>query len=334
MVKTVGMIGVGQMGRGMVRNLVQKGFEVRAYDVSEQALATARSMGALPTRSPSEAAAGSDAVVLSLPAPEVVREIVLGDEGVLQTLEAGSVIVDTSTIDPDTARQLAAQAAERHVAYLDAPVSGGPPGAEAGTLTIMVGGDRAAFEYVEPVLRAMGTDIYHVGDSGNGQAAKLCHNMVVSVTTVILAEALLTGSKAGIDPALLAEIMSRGVARSGTLELFGRNLTRGTYDDLIVRLAIMEKDLHLFLKLAESLDVPTLLPQPAHQLYRAARLNGKGDLDQTVVCQVLEAMAAWRIAGGRTSDAAGGPASDGARNPSPGASGGPASAGTGSPTGR
>lgn len=297
MVKTVGVIGAGQMGRGMIKNLVQKGFDVRAYDVSDEALAGARTMGALPTRSPSEAAEGADAVVLSLPAPEAVRDVVVGADGVLGALQAGSVIVDTSTIDPATARELAAQAAERDVAFLDAPVSGGPPGAEAGTLAIMVGGDRTAFEHVQPVLQAMGTHIYYVGDSGSGQTAKLCHNMVVSVTTVMLAEALLTGAKAGIDPKLLADIMSHGVARSGTLELFGPNLTRGTYGDVIARLTIMEKDLHLFLKLAEDLDVPTFLPQAAHQLYRAARLNGKGHLDQTVVCQVLEDLAAWRIAG-------------------------------------
>jgi len=314
------------MGRGIIKNLVQKGFAVRVYDTSERALAAARDMGALPTPSPAEAAAGAEAVVLSLPAPEVVREVVLGDEGVLGTLKAGAVIVDTSTIDPATARDLAARAAQRDVAFLDAPVSGGPPGAEAGTLAIMVGGDRAAFDYVQPVLQAIGTSIYYVGASGSGQTAKLCHNMVVSVTTVILAEALLTGSKAGIDPKLLADIMAHGVARSGTLELFGPNLTRGSYTDLIVRLTIMEKDLHLFLQLAESLDQPTFLPQAAHQFYRAARLQGKGDLDQTAVCQVLEELAAWRIAGGPSTEAAGGPS----RNSSSQAADGAGPAGTGS----
>lgn len=304
-VKSVGVIGAGTMGRGMIKNLVQKGFTVWAYDISEEAMARADRLGALRAGSPAEAAAAAEVVVTSLTTPEVVREVVLADDGVLAALRAGGVIVDTSTIDPVTTRELAARAAERNTAFLDAPVSGGPAGADAGTLTIMVGGDRAAFDYAQPVLQAIGANIHHVGDSGSGQVAKLCHNMVVAVTTVVLGEVFLTGVKAGMDAATLAGIIAQGVGRSGTLEMFGPNIIHGTYSDALFRLSLMEKDARLFLRTAESLDVPTLLSQTAYQLYRAAKLNGKGSLDHTAVCQLLEELAACPIVKGPSPGAAG-----------------------------
>lgn len=296
--KKVGFIGVGAMGRGMVKNLLKAGYSVTAFDLSDAALKAVAELGARTASSPPDAAKGSDIVFTSLPTPTAVRSVVLGTEGILGSMEPGTYIVDMSTIDPHTVREITAQARARGVEFLDAPVSGGPGGAGEGTLAIMVGGYKDAFDQVRPVLEAMGKNIFYIGESGTAQVIKLAHNMIVAANAVALGEAFLAGVKSGLPAKTVAEVISKSVGRSGVLEIFGPKILNNDYDKPLFALKLMHKDLGLYLKMAEELRLPAVLGSLIYQLYTAAQAGGRGDKDHTAVCQVLEEMAGSTIARG------------------------------------
>jgi 3-hydroxyisobutyrate dehydrogenase len=284
----VGMVGLGIMGSRMCANLVKAGFDVQAFDVDAGALARARESGATASPDLRALAACSEVVVLSLPDAGPLRAVCAGDAGLIAHLPKGAVVCDTSTVDPASAREMAALAEAAGASFLDCPVSGGPPGAQAATLTIMVGGKADALERARPVLAAIGKKIVHCGESGSGQAAKLVNQALVAAHTVAAMEALLVGRKAGLSLDTMYSILQTSSGRSWMLENhLSAHALAGNYEPGFA-LDLMFKDLRLFVETATQLQSPALIGAAALQIYNAARAAGDGKLDQTVVARELE----------------------------------------------
>ena len=213
----IGFIGLGNMGGPMAANLVAAGHAVSAFDISQAALDAARDAGAAAAASVGEAAAGREVVITMLPAGAHVAEVYQGDGGVLSVAAEGAVFIDSSTIDVDTARAVAAAAAEGGWPLLDAPVSGGVAGAAAGTLTFMVGGDAEAVERARPVLGDMGKAVVHAGASGAGQTAKICNNLILAVSMIGVCEAFAMADRLGLERQTLFDIVSKATGQCWAL---------------------------------------------------------------------------------------------------------------------
>lgn len=295
--ETIGVIGAGAMGKGMIGSLLQKGYDVCVYDPCPQARQWAVDAGAQAADSPQEVGSRTRVVFTSLPGPRVVEDVLIGEAGLFQTLAPGSFVFDTSTIDPATARWLHKRGAEKGISLFDCPVSGGPAGSAAGTLTIMVGGDEAKLPQIMPYLQAIGKEIFYLGESGAGQVAKLCHNAVVATITAVVGEVFAVGAKAGVDPRKLAAVMDKGSAHNRVLSVFGPNILNGTYDNTIFSLNHMDKDLQLYLSAAREQQVPVLLGATTGQMYEAAKAQGKGSWDSSAVCTITEQLGDVQIAG-------------------------------------
>jgi 3-hydroxyisobutyrate dehydrogenase len=205
----IGFIGLGNMGLPMAQNLIKAGHPVCGYDVNGAALDKFAAVGGIAVRSLDVASMGVDLVITMLPAREQVREVYLGQGGVLASAAAGTLLIDCSTVDVETARAVAAAARVNELDMLDAPVSGGVAGAQAGTLTFMVGGGERGFERAKPVLEAMGKSIVLAGSAGSGQAAKICNNMILGISMIAVCEAFVLADKLGLDPRKLFEISSQ-----------------------------------------------------------------------------------------------------------------------------
>ncbi len=245
---TVGVIGLGAMGGAMVGRLLDQGVVPAVWDPHPEALAQAMAAGARAVPTPAE-----PVVVLSLPHDGAVTEALAG---LWPALPEGAVIVDTSTISPIAARGFAAEAGSRGFAYLDAPVSGGPAGAAAGSLTMMIGGDAAALERARPVLAMLTGRVVHVGPSGAGQVAKLVNNLLVATHLVCAAEALRLGARAGLEPAALLPVLNAATGRSAATEInWPRWIASGTFDSGFSA-GLMRKDARLALELAEAVGAP------------------------------------------------------------------------------
>ncbi|MFC0339157.1 3-hydroxyisobutyrate dehydrogenase [Paracoccus niistensis] len=213
----IGFIGLGTMGAPMARNLLSAGHELRVFDVSAEACAMLASEGATATENAIEAAEGAEFAITMLPNDTIVSGVMLGEEGLIEQLSARPLLIDCSTISPDTTRRIAHAAADKGFGIIDAPVSGGPTGAAEGTLSFMVGGSETDFARAEPVLKNMGRLIVHAGDNGAGQVAKLCNNMTAAVVMAATAEALALGISQGLDPEKLSSIMANSSAGSFVL---------------------------------------------------------------------------------------------------------------------
>jgi 3-hydroxyisobutyrate dehydrogenase len=205
----IGFIGLGNMGLPMAQNLLKAGHAVIGFDVNRAQVDALAAAGGTAAANIKGAAADVDIVLTMLPAGQQVREVYLGGEGVVAAAKSGTLLIDSSTIDVTTARLVAAAAAQRGLAMLDAPVSGGVAGAQAATLTFMVGGSDAAFARAEPVLARMGKTIVHAGGSGNGQAAKICNNMMLGISMIAVSEAFVLAEKLGLDARKLFDISSK-----------------------------------------------------------------------------------------------------------------------------
>ncbi|MFP4263930.1 MAG: 3-hydroxyisobutyrate dehydrogenase, partial [Halomonas sp.] len=219
----IAFIGLGNMGAPMASNLVKAGHDVTVFDLVEDAMQALEGEGARRADSAEGAAQGAEVVISMLPAGVHVKGLYLGRDGapgLLEALDARPLIIDASTISPEDARTVAAGATERGLTWLDAPVSGGVGGAKAGTLTFIVGGEAAGFEQAKPVLEAMGKNIFHAGDSGAGQVAKICNNMLLGILMSGTAEALALGVKNGMDPAVLSEIMKQSSGGNWALNVY------------------------------------------------------------------------------------------------------------------
>jgi 3-hydroxyisobutyrate dehydrogenase-like beta-hydroxyacid dehydrogenase len=255
----VGFIGLGRMGNNMVRNLAQKGHQVTIYDIRSDVVAQlSEELNVTAAKSIAEAVQGAEVVGTSLPGPKEVEPVALGPGGLLESMAPGTVYVDLSTNSPTLMRKVAAELAKKGIDMLDAPVSGGVTGAEQGTLSIMVGGDKAVFERVKPFLASIGSEdkIYHCGDIGAGDVCKLCNNLAGIAVPVISAEVLTLGVKAGVDLKTLVEVIgvSTGSNRwiTGT---FPRTVFRRQFEPAFFSAALSSKDTHLALDLAKEVGI-------------------------------------------------------------------------------
>lgn len=297
---TVGYIGLGLMGAPMARNLMSAGHTLIVHNRSREIVQALADEGATPAHSPREVAEQSAFVFTNLPDSPDVEAVVLGDEGIIAGAHEGLIYIDNSTIKPETARHIADKLAEVGVLALDAPVSGGDIGAQAGTLTIMVGGDPIAFEKTLPLFEAMGKTITHIGESGAGQIAKAANQIIVAGTMTAMAEALVLAQKCGVDPQRVVQAISRGAAQCWALDnkpqkLFKRDLAPG------FKAHMQAKDLKIVIDTGKTYGVP--LPQTAvsQQLYEAMLAMGNADLDNSAIITVLEALAGVTIGEDSTS---------------------------------
>lgn len=289
----IGFIGLGNMGLPMAKNLIAAGHELTAFDLAEAAVATARESGAEIAGSAADAARGVEAVITMLPAGKHVTAVYLGPDGVIAAADPGTLLIDCSTIDVETARKVAAEAAGAGFDMLDAPVSGGVIGAEAGTLAFMVGGPDAAFERARPVLDVMGANVIHAGGPGNGEAAKICNNMLLAISMIGVSEAFVLARRLGVDDRTLFEISSKSSGRCWSLDTYcpvpgpvpaspaNRDYAPG------FTTAMMLKDLNLARQAAEENGAETPLGAHAAVLYAAMDEAGHGGLDFSGIFKML-----------------------------------------------
>lgn len=272
---SVGFLGLGVMGREMARNLAVAGFAVKAYDVVPAAIEAMAGTGVTPAVTIAEATTDADIVISMLPDTPQVEDVVRGKGGLLSNPPRGGLYVDMSTIAPEATRILAADLLKAGVRMLDAPVSGGPVGARDATLTIMVGGEAAAFERARPFLQGMGTTINHVGASGAGQTVKLCNQLICGINLQAICEAFALGRACDIDLVQMRKVLMGGSASSWMLEKLGEAMIEGD-TSAGFRIDLMMKDLRLVLGEAQQ----NLVPLPATGLvasqYIAAQAHGEG----------------------------------------------------------
>ena len=275
MALTVGYIGLGYMGKPMARNLLKAGFPLTVHNRSQGAVRELVAEGATPADSPKALAERVDVVFSCLPGPADVEKVYLGENGVLAGARPGSVLVDMSTIDPETHQRVAALAAQKGAGYLDAPVSGGTTGARDGTLTIMVGGSAETLEKVMPALRAMGQRIYHIGPTGTGAVVKLVNNMMSAINAIGAVEGLVLGTKFGIDPEVLVEVCGNSSAGSRTLTGTAQAVLKRDFEPGFM-IDLMHKDVNLAVELGKHLKVRTLAAALAQQVLQEAQAAGLG----------------------------------------------------------
>ncbi len=284
----LGFIGTGNMGRHMAGHLLATGYRLTVNDARREAAAGLERGGAGWAESAAELAEASDIVFTSLPGPPDVDAVSLGESGVLAHLPDGGILVDLSTNSPTAIRKLAAAGAERGIAVLDAPVSGGVFGAESGRLAVMVGGDRAAFDRCKPMLDAIGDHVVYCGASGTGSATKLVNNMISLSLNMLLGEALALGVKAGVDLGTLVDVVQ---SSSGATWKLGNNypkfLFKGNFEPGFA-LDLGAKDLRLGTSLAKELGMPLDLANLVEQRFVEAQARGWGRLHADVVVKLIE----------------------------------------------
>ncbi len=291
MTETIAFIGLGNMGGGMAANLVRNGFTVRAFDLSEDALAKAEAAGAIRTSGTAEAVSGADAVVTMLPAGKHV-EAVYTDE-VFGAAKPGALFLDCSTIDVATARRVIAAAKANGFQMADAPVSGGIAAASAGSLTFMVGGDDDTFAKAKPILSAMGKAVIHAGSDGNGQAAKICNNMLLGATMVATCEAFAMAEKIGLDAQTFYDISSVSSGQSWSMTSYcpvpgvGPQSPADNGYSGGFAVALMLKDLKLALEAAASVNASVPMGAQAESLYQLLANKGEAGQDFASIIKLL-----------------------------------------------
>jgi 2-hydroxy-3-oxopropionate reductase len=294
MTGTIGFIGLGIMGKPMAHNLLKAGFPLivhnRHQEVTDEFLVAGAQARALPC----EIAEASDVVITMLPGPPQVEEVLFGSNGVIEGAHAGLVNIDMSTISPVAASTFAARLAEHGVTMLDAPVSGGDKGAIAGTLSIMVGGDEGTFKRSLSIFQAMGKTIVHAGGSSAGQVVKACNQIVVALALEAVSEALVLGSKAGVDPAKILQVLGGGLAANRVIELRGATMLAHDFTPG-GRVRFHHKDLGFALETARRYGVSLPVTALVDQMFASLEVKGRGDLDHTALLTYLEDLAGHRI---------------------------------------
>ncbi|MGE6795045.1 3-hydroxyisobutyrate dehydrogenase [Psychrobacter okhotskensis] len=283
----IAFIGLGNMGAPMAENLLKAGYMLSVYDLSEEATQRLQQAGASVAASPKNAASNAQVVISMLPAGKHVHSVYLGEngaDGLLAELPKGTLVIDSSTIAAADARLVAEAASKLGIDFLDAPVSGGTGGAIAGSLTFIVGGSDDAFAKAEPILAVMGKNIFHAGEHGAGQVAKICNNMLLGILMAGTAEAINLGVKNGLDPKVLSDIMLQSSGRNWTLEVYNpypqvmENVpsSNGYKGGFMSKL--MQKDLNLAMQTAKDTEVETPMGAKATELYEAHTVDN-GDKD-------------------------------------------------------
>jgi 3-hydroxyisobutyrate dehydrogenase len=293
---TIGFIGLGNMGGPMARNLAKAGHRVQGFDVVPAAVARAAEGGVDAAATVDAAIAGADTIVTMLPEGRHVRDAYLGDGGILASAAPSALLIDSSTIDVETAREVAQAAQARGLAMLDAPVSGGVAGAQAATLTFMVGGTDDAFARARPLLETMGKTIVHAGGAGNGQAAKICNNMILGASMIVVAEAFLLAEKLGLDAQKLFDISSKSSGQCWSMTSYcpvpGLVPTSPANRDYKAGFtaAMMLKDLKLAQAAARATRATTPLGAGAAAVYERFVDSGEGGVDFSGIIRYLRAV--------------------------------------------
>ncbi|MCR6727787.1 NAD(P)-dependent oxidoreductase [Agrobacterium fabrum] len=281
-------IGLGVMGREMARHLVVAGYPVRVFDISQDAVTALAPHGGIPSESVADAVSEAEIVISMLPNTPQVEEVVYRD-GVLDHMQAGGIYIDMSTISPEATRAMGASLAAKSISMLDGPVSGGPIGAKNAALSIMVGGDRSAFDRAEAVLKVMGTTVTHVGASGAGQTVKLCNQLICAVNIQAVCEALALGRASGVDLDQMREVLLGGSASSWMLDRLGPAMIAGDASAGF-RIDLMLKDLRLVLEMAGQNDVPLPATSLVTAQYVEARAHGEGSNGNQALFRVYDRM--------------------------------------------
>ncbi len=290
----VGFIGVGNMGNPMAHNVLKAGFPMTVYDRNLRAMENLVQAGAQPAASAREVVEASELVLTSLPASPDVEAVYLEAGGLVDSAKPGTMLIDLSSVLPSTPRKIEPHARARGVHFLEAPVSGGVSGARAATLAIMVGGDPEVLTRAQPVLRAIGPNIFHVGPVGAGNTVKAINNMMASVNALAMMEGVALGVKAGLDPMTIYDVVKASSGGSKALEripnaLIPRNFEPG------FKVALMNKDLETFNTIAKELHVPVSFANVAQQFQQAAMAAGLADQDTSVVMTIIERLAAVEV---------------------------------------
>jgi len=294
MSNSVGFIGLGIMGQGMARNLLKAGLDVRVWNRTASRMGPLVEAGASAGQSPADVAAKCDIIITCVSDTPDVEEVILGEQGVIHGARAGALVIDCSTISPQTTKEIAARLALRQVKMLDAPISGGSEGAAKGTLSIMVGGEPSQFERALPVFQAMGKTITHVGDTGAGQTVKLVNQILVVVTMLAVGEGLLFAQAGGLDLQKTLSAVSGGAAGSWMLSNRGPQVVERDWRPGFT-IDLQQKDLRLVLEAADQLGVPIPGTSLVFQLYRTLQQQGLGEQGNHALVKALENLAGFEI---------------------------------------
>ncbi len=294
MAEKIGFVGLGIMGKPMARNLLKAGYELTVYDIVAEAVEEVASDGAAPASSSSEVAAATDRIITMLPDSADSEKVILGPGGVLEGASPGKTIIDMSSIAPLVSQRIAAECAEKGVEMLDAPVSGGEPGAINATLAIMVGGKQEVFDQNHDLLKVMGSNVALTGDIGAGGVTKLANQIVVAANIEALAEALVLSTKAGVDPEKVFNAIRGGLAGSNVMEakapmMLSRNFRAG------FRVRLHQKDLRNVLQTAQDLNVPLPVTALVQQMLGALVNDGEQESDHSALLKFVEDMAGIEV---------------------------------------
>ena len=285
----IGFIGLGIMGKPMAGHLIDAGYELVVHNRNRDAVDELVGKGAAEAHSGKEVAEQSDIVITMLPDSPDVESVALGEGGIIEGAHEGLIFVDMSTIAPSVTTQVGEALAEQGVQSLDAPVSGGDIGAQNATLSIMVGGDEDTFNAVEPLFDIMGQSAILCGPLGAGQTVKACNQILVAVTIAGVSEALTMGTKAGVDPIKIVQVLSGGLARCGVLENRGERMVNGDFDPGF-RIRLHYKDLNIIQKTSNDFGVPLPVTSEVFELFKTAMVKGRGELDHSGLLTVIEDM--------------------------------------------
>jgi 3-hydroxyisobutyrate dehydrogenase len=294
MASSVGFIGVGNMGNPMAYNVLKAGFPMVVYDKNSRAMENLLQAGAQPAGSAREVVERSEITLTSLPASPDVEAVYLDPGGLVDSAAPGSILIDLSSVLPSTPRQIEPRASARGVHFLEAPVSGGVSGARAATLAIMVGGDPEVLSRAQPVLRAIGPNIFHVGSVGAGNTVKAINNMMACVNGLAMMEGVALGVKAGLDPMTIYEVVKASSGGSKALERIPNALIPRKFEPGF-KVQLMNKDLETFNTIAKELHVPVSFANVAQQYQQAAMAAGLADQDTSVVMTIIERQAAVEV---------------------------------------
>ena len=297
MAEKIGFIGLGIMGKPMARNLLKAGYDLTVYDIVGEAVEEVVGDGASGASSSAEVAAATDKIITMLPDSADSERVILGPGGVLEGAKPGSLVIDMSSIAPSVSRRIAAEAEAKGVDALDAPVSGGEPGAVAGTLAIMVGGKQDLFDQNVELLKVMGSNVVRTGDAGAGQVTKLANQIIVAANIEALAEALVLAQKAGVDPENVLNAISGGLAGSAVLQAKGpmmlnRNFRAG------FRVRLHQKDLRNVLQTAQELNIPLPVTSLVQQMLGALINEGESESDHSALLKFVEGLSQVEVKAG------------------------------------
>ena len=285
----IGFIGLGIMGKPMAGHLIDAGYELVVHNRNRDAVDELVGKGAIEAHSGKEVAEQSDIVITMLPDSPDVESVALGEGGIIEGVHDGLIFVDMSTIAPSVTTQVGEVLAEKGVQSLDAPVSGGDIGAQNATLSIMVGGAEDTFNTVKPLFDVMGQSAILCGPLGAGQTVKACNQILVAVTIAGVSEALTMGTKAGVDPIKIVQVLSGGLARCGVLENRGERMVNGDFDPGF-RIRLHYKDLNIIQKTSNDFGVPLPVTSEVFELFKTAMIKGRGELDHSGLLTVIEEM--------------------------------------------